>query len=215
MLTAPEVPSNSTFMYYDRNAREIYNHFPVVPNKGITSEKGIIQYEMDTTPKRLLHTAYINAELYLVGLQQTVPVRQERQPTQRPKTQLQPDRQISRQPGVRRTSQADDAINDFFSEQSLFFLAQEIPTTKVWELMLQLGLRMNQIENIRSANQSDNKYKITLILYWNNENKNPPNSKLAILCGALKEVELTPVAEVLESVYNEHRSLKKGDFSNI
>ncbi|XP_021361331.1 uncharacterized protein LOC110455490 [Mizuhopecten yessoensis] len=107
MLTAPEVPSNSTFMYYDRHAREIYNHFPVVPNKGITNETGIIQYEIDTAPRRLLHTAYINVDLYLVGLQASV--RQIRQQTQRPRTQQQPDRPISRQPGVRRTPQADDA----------------------------------------------------------------------------------------------------------
>lgn len=62
---APEVPVNSNFMYYDRNAAEIFNHFPIVKSRGIKSEAGIIQYESDTPPKRLLHTAYFNSELYM------------------------------------------------------------------------------------------------------------------------------------------------------
>lgn len=105
---------------------------------------------------------------------------------------------------------------EFFGKSSMGVLARKITTSKMTELMLQLGIRLYKIENFHMEYSDHFTFKLKLLNYWSHEKEaSSPRTKLTVLCNALRYAGLMIFAEVLERVYEEGRGLRPEDFENV
>ncbi|XP_069131008.1 uncharacterized protein [Argopecten irradians] len=104
---------------------------------------------------------------------------------------------------------------EIFTDRSMSVLAREMTVLKTTELMLVLGLRLNKITTFREKYNDNFTSKLALLNFWSQEiERSSPRTKITILCKALRDVEQTIFAEVLETVYQEGRELRTEDFEN-
>ncbi|KAK3603263.1 hypothetical protein CHS0354_007594 [Potamilus streckersoni] len=103
---------------------------------------------------------------------------------------------------------------DFFSERSLRVLAENIPVTKNEPLGIELGIKINEIDNFKAEGHTGINLTFRILQQWMKFKRlKSVWDRITVLCNALADLNLLAVASVVDEVFKEKRELQRGDFS--
>ncbi|KAL3856960.1 hypothetical protein ACJMK2_011666 [Sinanodonta woodiana] len=101
----------------------------------------------------------------------------------------------------------------FFSEKSLRVLAETLPVNHIEPLGIQLGIKVNVINNFEAAGYSGFDLTFRILREWMLFNRPMSDfERLTHLSKALVELGMLNVASILKQVFKEKRELHRGDF---
>lgn len=98
----------------------------------------------------------------------------------------------------------------FFSDKSIGKLAQRLTADECYKLAIELGLDRTQIDHIKGS--SPNIVEINLKMIQKGLSRINRKERLDNLVGALYEIEMRNLAQIVEKVANERRCLMNNDF---